>query len=180
MKAKHYYILSLVIFLSGAVIFSVYVYRNYTALNEYLVSIEMPGTGTIKVDSPGKYDLYYEPGDGEMSMLDEDNSIPDFALKVKGEDGKYIAAIRSPAAKKYKYMKREGTSVYQINPTEAGIYEVTGSYTDKSKNNKFLLKYDRGFSDKRSVTVVNAQALFLFPIIVSLLIFLYAYSRGRH
>ena len=116
--------------------------------------------------------FYYESESGKESLLDEENSIPGFALKVKGEDGKYIAVLKPTAAKKYKYLKKEGTSVYRINPAEAGVYEVSGSFTDNSKNsNQFLLKYDRGFSDKRSVTVVNAQALFLFPIIVSLLIF---------
>jgi len=179
MKTKHYYILSAGIFLLGAAVFSIYVYKNYVALNDYLVSIDMPGNGTIEVESPGEYDFYYEPEDRKESLLDEENFIPDFAVKVKGEDGKYIAVIKSPTSKRYKYMKKEGTSVYQINPTESGIYEVSGSYTDKNKNKKFTLKYDRGFSDKRSVTVVNAQALFLFPIIVSLIIFLYAYSRER-
>ena len=93
--------------------------------------------------------------------------------------GKYIAVIKSPTAKKYKYMKRDATSVFQINATEAGMYEVSGSYTNINNNKNFQLKYDRGFSRKRSVTVVNAQALFLFPIIVSLILFLYAYSRDR-
>ncbi|MEE9193439.1 MAG: hypothetical protein V3U21_02780 [Thermodesulfobacteriota bacterium] len=179
MKTKHYYLSSVLIFLAGALIFSIYVYRNYSELNEYLVSIDMPGEGTIKIDAPGEYDFYYELEDGKEDLLDEDNSIPDFAIKVKGKDGKYIAVIKSPATKKYEYMKRVGTSIFQINPTEAGMYEVSGSYTNINNNKNFQLKYDRGFSRKRSVTVVNAQALFLFPIIVSLILFLYAYSRDR-
>ena len=48
MKTKHYYLLSVLIFLVGALIFSIYVYRNYSALDEYLVSIDMPGEGIIK------------------------------------------------------------------------------------------------------------------------------------
>ena len=178
MKTKNYYLLSVLIFLGGALVFSIYVYRNYTALGKYLVPIDMPGEGTIKIDAPGEYDFYYELEDGKENLLDEDNSIPDFAIKVKGEDGKYIAVIKSPTTKKYEYMKRVGTSIYRINPTEAGKYEVSGNYTNNSNEN-FQLKYDRGFSEKRSVTVVNAQALFLFPIIVSLILFLYAYSRDR-
>lgn len=179
MKTKHYYLLSVLIFLAGALVFSIYVYRNYTALNEYLVPIDMPGEGTIKIDAPGEYDFYYEFVEGKKNLLDEDNFIPDFAVKVKGEDGKYIAVNKPLAAKRYEYMKRVGTSIFQINPTEAGIYEVSGNYTNNKNNINFQLKYDRGFSEKRSVTVVNAQALFLFPIIVSLILFLYAYSRDR-
>lgn len=179
MKTKHYYILSVLIFIVGAVIFSIYVYKNYVALDDYLVSIDMPGKGTIRIEAPGEYDLYYEAEDESSNLLEEDNSIPDFALKVQGEDGKYIPVIKSPTAKVYKYMKRIGTSVFQIKPDKAGVYEVSGNYTNSDRNQRFKLKYDRGFSDKRSVTVVNAQALFLFPIIVSLLLFLYAYSRQR-
>jgi len=177
MKTNHYYVISLGIFLLGAAFFSIYVYKNYVALNEYLVPIDMPGEGTIKIDAPGEYDFYYEIENGGENLLDEDNSIPDFAIKIKGEDGRYIAVIKSPTAKKYEYMKRVGVSIYSIKPTEAGMYEVSGNFTNNNKS--FQLKFDRGFSQKRSVTVVNAQALFLFPIIVSLILFLYAYSRDR-
>ena len=76
------------------------------------------------------------------------------------------------------FLKKTGKSIYRISPTQAGIYEVSGNYTNNSIE-KFQLKYDRGFSDKRSVTVVNSQALFLFPAIASLILFLYAYSRDR-
>ena len=88
MKTKHYYLTSVLIFLAGALIFSIYVYRNYSELNEYLVSIDMPGEVTIKIDAPGEYDFYYELEDGKEDLLDENNSIPDFAIKVKGKDGK--------------------------------------------------------------------------------------------
>lgn len=179
MKTKHYYILSVLIFLVGALFFTIYVYKNFSALDDYLVAIDMPGAGTVQVEAPGEYEFYYEIEDADNNLLDEDNSIPGFALKVKGEDGKYIPVIKSPVAKSYKYMKKTGISVFQINPSEAGIYEVEGNFTGTGKNQPFKLKYDRGFSDKRSVTVVNSQALFLFPIIVSLLLFLYAYSRER-
>ncbi len=179
MKTKHYYILSVLIFLLGAVFFSIYVYKNYVALNDYLVSIDMPGKGTIRIETPGEYDFYYEAENEKSSLLEEDNSIADFALKVKGEDGIYIPVIKSPTAKKYKYMKRTGTPIFQIKPPKAGEYEVSGNYTNSDHRQSFKLKYDRGFSDKRSATVVTSQALFLFPIIVSLLIFLYAYSREK-
>ena len=179
MKSKHLYILSVVIFILGAAYFSVYVYKNYIALNEYLVTINMPGEGTIEVEAPGEYDFYYENDGKSKTLLDEEDSIPGFALRVKGQDGKYIPVTKPTAAKKYSYLHRTGTSIFRINPEEAGTYEVTGNYTAGDDKANFLLRYDRGFSDKRSKTAVNAQALFLFPIIVSLLLFLYAYSRDK-
>jgi len=179
MKTKHYYIAAALIFLIGAVFFSIYVYKNYLSLNDYLVSISMPGDGKIEIEAPGEYDFYYELESGKDTLLNEENSIPDFALRVKGENGIYIPVLKSPTTKKYEYMKRTGTSIFQINPSQSGIYEVSGNYTNKNDGNKFTLKFDRGFSKKRSTTVVNAQALFLFPIIVSLIMFVYAYSRGR-
>ena len=33
-------------------------------------------------------------------------------------------------------MKRVGISIYQINPTEAGMYEVSGGYTNINNNKK--------------------------------------------
>ena len=178
MKTKHYYILSVLFFLFGAISFTIYAYSNYTALNDYLVPMDMPGDTTINIETPGDYDFYYELKDHNDVFLDEDNSIPNFAIKVKGEDGKYIAVIKSPATKEYEYFKKIGRSIYRISPKQAGIYKVSGNYTNNS-DKKFQLKFDRGFSDKRSVTVVNSQALFLFPAIASLILFLYAYSRDR-
>ena len=179
MKTKHYYIFAVLIFIPGAALFSIYVYRNYVSLNDYLVSITMPGDGKIEIEAPGEYDFYYELEGGKDTLLNNENSIPDFALRVKGEDGIYIPVLKSPTTKKYEYMKRTGTSIFKINPSQSGIYEVTGNYTNKNDSKKFTLKFDRGFSKKRSTTVVNAHALFLFPIIVSLIMFLYAYSRSR-
>lgn len=179
MSTKNIYITAVLIFIAGAAIFSLYVYKNYVSLNELLVELEMPGEGRIMIEAPGDFELFYEYETGRKSLLDEENTIPGFALRVRDQQGNYIPVSKPLAAKKYNYMGKTGISVFQINPGEAGIYTVVGDFVNGDSGQRFSLTFDTGFSEKRSRTIVNAQALFLFPIIVSLILFLYAYSRAR-
>lgn len=179
MKSKYYYILSVVIFIVGAAYFSFYVYRNYISLDDYLITINMPGEGVVEIEEPGEYFFYYEDDGSGKTLLNDENTIPGFALRVKGQDGKYIPVSKPPVAKTYSYLHRKGTSIFTIKPETPGTFEVSGNYSSGSEKENFRLRYDTGFSDKRSKTAVTAQGLFLFPIIVSLVLFLYAYSRDK-
>ena len=180
MKTKYYYYLSIIIFICGLIAFGNYVYREYSSLNELLVQFHMPGEVNIDIEKPGMYDVYYEDGLGKKSeFFDSDNPNKPFTLIVKNDEGISMPIQRTLAAKKYSYRGRRGESVYEVNLPRAGEYSFLGVISKTADRKNFTLILDKGFSDKRSKTIVNAQAILLFPIVASLILFLYAYSKSR-
>ncbi|MGI9554312.1 MAG: hypothetical protein ACR2NC_05245 [Thermodesulfobacteriota bacterium] len=180
MKIKYYYILSIIIFVVGLIAFVNYVYSKYTSLNDLLVKFDMPGVVNLNIDKPGMYDLYFEDGLAQNSKLfDDENTRDSFRLTVKNDEGASMPFQRTEAIKKYNYRGRTGESVYEINLPRAGNYKFSGVINENRENKEFTLILDKGFSDTRSKTVVTAQAILLFPIVASLLLFLYAYSKSR-
>lgn len=180
MKVKYYYLLSIIVFVAGFAIFGSYVYHRYLLLNDLLVQFDMPGEVNISIDKPGMYDIYYEGGLAGSGELFDDNKLEkSFALIVRNEDGVSMPIRRTNKTKKYSYRGRKGESFYEVNLPKAGNYEFLGVVNDIGYSKKFTLILDKGFSKTRSKTVVTAQGTLLFPIIVSLVLFLYAYSRRQ-
>ena len=102
-----------------------------------------------------------------------------FVLEVKNENGLQMPIRRMDEPKKYRYRGRSGKAVYEANIPLPGQYIFTGKLKQKGQIEMFNLYFDKGFSQKRSRTVIAAQAILLFPIIASLILFLYAYSKNR-
>ena len=140
----------------------------------------MPGEVDIKIDKPGMYDIYFEEEVTDNSgLFDNDNSSDRFQLIVMNPEGVSMPIHRTGESKKYSYMGRRGESVYEVNLPREGVYEFSGAFQNKEGNRGITLILDMGFSEKRSNTVVTAQAILLFPIVASLILFLYAYSKSR-
>jgi len=180
MKNKHYYLLSVIIFIAGLIAFGNYVYSRYNSLNDLLVQFSIPGKANINIDNPGMYNIYYE-GDlvNSVKTFDKIDSGKLLTLYVRNEEGTSMPFQRTGEAKKYSYMGRKGESVYEVNLPRKGLYEFSGVFKGIGERESITLILDKGFSEKRSKTIVNAQAILLFPIIASLILFLYAYSKSR-
>ena len=180
METKHYYFLSIIVFIAGLVAFGNYVYSKYVSLNELLVEFTMPGEVNISIDSPGMYDIYYEDDLKKNNAFFYDkNPEKPFSLIVKNNGGVSMPLQLTEASKKYSYRGRRGESVYEVNLPRAGIYEFIGVINKTEKHEEFTLFLDKGFSESRSRTIVAAQAILLFPIVASLVLFLNAYSKNR-
>ena len=180
MKTKYYYFLSIIIFIGGLIAFGKYVYSEYSSLNELLVQFNMPGEVSINIEKPGMYDIYSEDDFIKNSeLLDSDKPSKPFTLIVNNDEGISMPIQRTEVPKKYSYKGRRGESVYEVNLPRAGKYSFLGVMSKTANKKNFTLILDKGFSDKRSKTVVTAQAILLFPIVASLILFLYAYSKSR-
>ncbi|MGI9535289.1 MAG: hypothetical protein ACR2NW_10105 [Thermodesulfobacteriota bacterium] len=179
MKIKYYYILSIFILVAGLIAFGNYVYNKYISLNDLLVQFDMPGVVNINIDKPGMFDLYFEDGLEKNSEFFDNTSEKHFILTVKNNEGVSMPLQRTDAPKRYNYRGRTGESVYEVNLPRVGSYEFSGVINDNGRNKDFTLILDKGFSETRSKTVVTAQAILLFPVVASLILFLYAYSKSR-
>ena len=180
MKNKYYYILSIIIFIAGLIAFGNYVYSRYISLNDLLVQFSIPGKANIDIDTPGMYDIYYEDDLAKNGIsFDKIDSGKLLTLNVRNEKGTPMPIQRTGEAKKYNYMGRKGESIYEVNLPRKGVYEFSGVYKGIGEREGIILILDKGFSEKRSKTIVTAQAILLFPIIASLVLFLYAYSKSR-
>ena len=123
--------------------------------------------------------LFYPLKINPIGFINEKNTEKPFTLTVRKKEGISMPIQRTDESKKYSYMGRRGVSVYEVNLPREGLYKFSGVFNDKVENNGITLILDMGFSEKRSKTVVTAQAILLFPIVASLILFLYAYSKSR-
>jgi len=175
MKAKHCYLLSIIIAIAGFVAFASYVYKGYLSLNELLVPMYIPGQTIINTERGDIYQLYYE---GNLSANGR-ISYNEYALTltVKDNNGVSMPISKINETKEYSYRGRTGKAVYQVNLPKAGNYEFSASVNNGKYSKKLTLIFDKGFSERRSQTVVTSQAIFLFPLLLSIVLFLYAYSK---
>lgn len=174
MKTEHYYLLSIVIALTGLMAFGIYLYRSYLSLNDLLVPVHSPGKTVINADRGDMYEVYYEgspPGSGSNHA-----ALP-FTLTVRDYKGVFMPVQRVKEPKKYSYRGRTGRAVYQVNLPGASSYEFLSSVNNEIFNKGPALFFDRGFSEKRAKIILTAQGILLFPVLTSLVLFLYAYSK---
>lgn len=174
MKVKRYYLLSIVIAIAGLMAFGIYLYRSYLSLNNLLVPIHAPGKTLINTDRGDMYEVYHEGG-----PPDGNGRYAAYPLTLTVRDSKGVSMpvqqVREP--KKYSYRGRTGRAVYQVNLPRASSYEFLSSVNNEKLNKRFVLFFDRGFSERRSKIILTAQGILLFPVLTSLVLFLYAYSK---
>ena len=180
MQTRHLYYLSIIILLSGLTAFSIYVYKKYTSLDDLLIPLQMPGSVEVYVAKPGMYDVYYEnASSGDPGPFTKNGDDGPFSFTVSSSAGKEMPVRRVEAIKKYRFRGRSGEAVYEVNIPLADKYILKGAFERTNLKKQFNLYFDMGFSLSRSKTVITAQAILLFPIIASLILFLYAYSKNR-
>ncbi len=171
MNAKHFYLLSIIIAVAGFAAFAGYVYRGYMSLNDLLVPIYAPGQTIINTEKGDIYQIYYE-GNDKVHY----NGYH-LTLTVKDNNGTSMPISKVNEKKQYSYRGRTGKAVYQVNLPKAGNYGFSASVSNGRHSKKLTLIFDKGFSERRSHTVVTAQAILLFPVLLSAVLFLYAYSK---
>jgi len=174
MKVKHCYLLSIIIFIAGFIAFGIYLYRGYLSLNKLLVPIYAPGKTVINTDRGDIYEVYYE---GILPDGGNYYTVYPFTLTVRDDSGVSMPIRQVQERKKYNYRGRTGKAVYQVNLSRASDYEFSSSINNQSFNKRLTLIFDKGFSEKRSQIIITAQAVLFFPILTSLVLFLYAYSK---
>lgn len=181
-KYSRLYVLSLVILLSGLVVFSIYVYRSYHSLSENLIQVLMPGESVINLKSAGKYTVHHE----YISNLGKDVidssrlDLLSFFITIKhASTNDLITLEKLETVKSYSYRGRKGRYLYEFNIEIEGEYVLSGYSPNDIRSERFVLTVEKGFSQKRSKTIVAAQALLLFPTITALVLFLYAYAKNR-
>lgn len=175
MNAKHCYLLSIIIPIAGFVAFASYAYRGYLSLNELLVPMHIPGQTIINTERGDIYQIYYE-GNLSADSRVHYNGYP-VTLTVKDNNGVSMPVSRINETKEYSYRGRTGKAVYQVNLPKEDNYEFSASVNNGKYSKKLTLIFDKGFSERRSQTVVTAQAILFFPILLSIVLFLYAYSK---
>lgn len=179
-KYSRLYLLSLVIFFSGLVVFSIYVYRSYQSLSENLIQVLMPGESVVNLKSAGKYTIHHEyiSNLGKEIIDSSRLDLTRFLVTIKQASTNDLITLELlEPVKSYSYMGRRGKFLYDLNIEKEGDYIISGYPSNNIRSDRFVLTVEKGFSKKRSRNILTAQALLLFPTLLAFLLFLYTYSN---
>lgn len=120
--------LAVVVALAGVVLAVVFGVRTADAWEDGIADfqrVEVPGTGTITVEDPGTYVVYYEYGspDDQLSF-----TSTDIELQVVAPDGSEVALEGYDTfVTTYDTEDHQGEVLFSLPAEQAGRYQVTGN-----------------------------------------------------
>lgn len=178
---RKYYILSILIFFSGLLMFYFVARNNVSVLKKTLNELDFPGSHTVKLEKDGTYSIYYQfegPADGQLmdnNNLDTDNIAVSLINLPGGED---IELKKPDSSKKYRFRGRRGTKLYEFNNNGVNEYVISSERTDQKSVDKYVLVIEKGFEDKRVKGILASQAVLVFPTILALILFIRIYIKN--
>ena len=175
---KSIYLLSIVVFLLGLIVFTIFTFQSYEKLGEKLVELSVPGKNIILFEKPGEYSLYQESDTYRTEADENGRRLDSFLITVKDVENKKLVTLEVPdAAERYTYKGRKGEKIYKFSIISEGEYNIETKFGNLDSKTKVSLVLDKGFSKTRSENIVMAQAILLFPIVLSLILFIYGYLK---
>lgn len=172
------YIISILIFLSGIVLFGYSVKKNYSELGNTLKKFEFPGNAGFTLDKEGVYSIYHEyitridgkkVDNSELNI----NSIEVWLYKLPENS---LVKLETPDSyKKYSYLGRDGVKMFQFENKGKNQYRLKSGLNNLKEPGRYVLTVEKGFEISRHKGILISQAVLLFPILISIFIFIRTY-----
>lgn len=180
-RKTNLYIISVLIFITGLVLFFYSVKSNFTGLGSTLQKFEFPGEVEFTLNKDGMFSIYHE----YMSTVNGEkidnsglniNSINVSLFKLP--DNTQIDLKNPDSYKKYSYLGRDGVKMFQFENKGVNEYRLVSSLKDIKTPDVYVLSLEKGFEITRHKGILISQAMLLFPILISLFIFIKTYLRN--
>lgn len=177
-STRSIYLLSIGVFLVGLLGFTIFTFQSYSRLGGKLVELNLPGENIILFEKPGQYSLYRESDSYGTQAGENGRDLDSFLITVKEVMNKRLITLEVPeAVERYSYKGKRGEKIYEFSIPIGGKYKIETKFGSPTKERKISLILDKGFSRMRSENIVKAQAILLFPIVLSLVLFIYGYLK---
>jgi hypothetical protein len=171
--SRWYYGLATVVFLTGVLLFTLFLFNSLSALTGGLTQLVVPTIESdITFSEAGKYTIFYEYQtviDNKLYFTGESLSGMQCTLTRKAT-GHRIALSRPLARSTYSLGGRKGVSVLEFNIDQPGIYEFSASYPEGQEGPEVVLAVGHGFLKNLIGTIVGGLAIFFGSIVIAIAI----------
>jgi hypothetical protein len=119
---RWYYGLAAVVFISGWVLFGLFLYRNLSGISSKLQQVVVPGKTQLSLDRPGSYTIYYEQESVVGSKVySTSRSLSGLECTVTAKaTGEEVALSRAAVSSRYSVGGRSGYSVFDFKIDRPG------------------------------------------------------------
>jgi len=178
---RWYYGLAAVVFISGWVLFGLFLYRNLSGISSKLQQVVVPGKTELSLNRPGSYTIYYEQESVVGSKVySTSRSLSGLECTVTAKaTGEEVALSRAAVSSRYSVGGRSGYSVFDFKIDRPGIYEITARYPEGQEGPEVVLAVGQGFTMGVLTTVFGGLAIVFGSIGLAVAIAVYTAVK-RH
>jgi hypothetical protein len=158
---RWYYGLAAVVFISGWVLFGLFLYRNLSGISSKLQQVVVPGKTELSLNRPGSYTIYYEQESVVGSKVySTSRSLSGLECTVTAKaTGEEVALSRAAVSSRYSVGGRSGYSVFDFKIDRPGIYEIAAQYPEGQEGPEAVLAVGQGFTMGVLTTVFGGLAI---------------------
>jgi hypothetical protein len=158
---RWYYGLAAVVFISGWVLFGLFLYRNLSGISSKLQQVVVPGKTQLSLNRPGSYTIYYEQESVFGSKVySTSRSLSGLECTVTAKaTGEEVALSRAAVSSRYSVGGRSGYSVFDFKIDRPGIYEIAAQYPEGQEGPEVVLAVGQGFTMRVLTTVFGGLAI---------------------
>jgi len=178
---RWYYGLAAVVFISGWVLFGLFLYRNLSGISSKLQQVVVPGKTELSLNRPGSYTIYYEQESVVGSKVySTSRSLSGLECTVTAKaTGEEVALSRAAVSARYSVGGRSGYSVFDFKIDRPGIYEIAAQYPEGQEGPEAVLAVGQGFTMRVLTTVFGGLAIVFGSIGLAVAIAVYTAVK-RH
>jgi hypothetical protein len=159
---RRYYLLAVLVFVAGCVLFGWFLYRSLNGLIENLTRAVVPGKAEITLSVPGTYTVFYEYrsvlGNNKIYSSREGFAGLECTVTSKASDSQ-IPLSRPSRDLEYSFGDRKGIAVLEFAVEKPGAYEFSCRYPGEQQ--QIVLALGHRFTDKLVGKMVLAMVIFL-------------------
>lgn len=178
---RWYYGLAAVVFISGWVLFGLFLYRNLSGISSKLQQVVVPGKSELSLNRPGSYTIYYEQESVVGSKVySTSRSLSGLECTVTAKaTGEEVALSRAAVSSRYSVGGRSGYSVFDFKIDRPGIYEIAAQYPEGQEGPEVVLAVGQGFTMRVLTTIFGGLAIVFGSIGLAVAIAVYTAVK-RH
>ena len=158
---RWYYGLAAAVFISGWVLFGLFLYRNLSGISSKLQQVVVPGKTQLSLNRPGSYTIYYEQESlvgSKVYSTSRSLSGLQCTVTAKGT-GEEVTLSRAAVSSHYSVGGRSGYSVFDFKIDRPGIYEIAARYPEGQEGPEVVLAVGQGFTMRVLTTVFGGLAI---------------------
>lgn len=169
--SRWFYVLAGLVFVIGAVLFAVLLFKNLSGLTDALIQVVVPGETDVTLSETGKYTIFYEYqsvvgnkvyATGELSGLQ--------CALTSQETGAQLELSPPSGSSTYTLGGRAGRSIWAFSIDKPGTYQISAWYSEGQEGQEVVLTIGHGFAKKLMGTIFSAIGILFGSIAIAVVI----------
>lgn len=179
--SRWYYVVSLLVLISGISCFVLFLFKNLGNLTNELTQIVVPGQRDITLSKTGNYTVFYEYKSivGNKIYTTNESLAGLECVVTSNTTGTPVALAPASVNSTYSVGSRAGVSVLNFSIEQPGTYKFSCGYSQGKEGSEVVLAIGQGFTGKIAGTVLGGLAIFFGSGSIGIAIAVVTFLRRR-